>query len=213
MSRKPLSRERILDAAIAIADDEGYATVSLRRIAADLGVHVTSLYNHVPTFDAVVDGMVEQLLVEAKLPTSALNWQQWVETFMTAFATVARTHPGAFGAFEHRPAQGPAAAQTFEAGLRAFDAAGLDTAAAYSAIKTVVLTSIGIGVEQAGLASGADLSTDVDALGVDDFPRMRSLPDVADDADVVGFAIETTVAGLAAIIRRRKRDQPTSKPR
>ena len=198
MTRRALSRGRIIDAAIRIADDDGFAAVALRRIAADLGVHVTSLYNHVPNFEAVIEGMLESLLLEAKLPTNPTTWQRWVEEFMGAIDTIARTHPGAFGAFEHRPAQGPAAARTFEVGLEAFGDAGLDTADAYCAVKTVVLTSIGIGIEQAGLARIGPLTTDVASLPAQEFRRLRSLPEVAYDANVVTFAVETTVAGLGA---------------
>src|SRR5205807_2296146 len=134
------------------------------------------------------------LLLEAKLPTQPTTWQRWAEAFITAFATIARTHAGAFGAFEHRPAQGAAAMRTFEVGLDAFGRAGLEPADAYAAVKTVVLTSVGIGVEQAGLVSSDHLTTDVDALAADEFPRLRSLPDVGGDADIVGFAVEATVA-------------------
>ena len=69
----PLTRERILRTAVAMADQDGLDAVTLRRIAAELGVHVTSLYNHVPTRDAVTDGIVETLLEEAGLPAGVLN--------------------------------------------------------------------------------------------------------------------------------------------
>ena len=64
-----------------MADRDGFEGVTLRRIAAELGVHVTSLYNHVPTRDAVTDGIIERLIEEAKLPTSPVPWEEWVRSF------------------------------------------------------------------------------------------------------------------------------------
>ena len=80
----PLTRDQILWAAIRIADDEGPEAITLRRISTALGVHVTSLYNHVPTREAITDGIVEVLLAEAKLPTHPVPWEEWVRHFFSA---------------------------------------------------------------------------------------------------------------------------------
>jgi len=73
-----LCRENIVAIAIEIADEEGLAAVTLRGIAARLAVHVTSLYNHVPTKDAVIGEMVNALLAEARLPVGRISWEDWV---------------------------------------------------------------------------------------------------------------------------------------
>ncbi|MCU1587063.1 MAG: transcriptional regulator, TetR family, partial [Frankiales bacterium] len=65
---EPLSRDRILRCALAVSDRDGLEATSLRRVAAELGVHVTSLYHHVPTKEALLDGLVEELLGSADLP-------------------------------------------------------------------------------------------------------------------------------------------------
>src|SRR3954447_7148326 len=114
-----LTRERILQAAVRLADRDGPEAVTLRRIATDLGVHVTSLYNHVPTRDAVTDGIVELLLDEAKLPTGPVEWDVWVREFIDAVVGVAATHPGAFHALQQRPVQGARATASFEVALAA----------------------------------------------------------------------------------------------
>src|SRR5690349_844831 len=97
-----LTRERILRTAVAIADRQGPEAVTLRRIAAELDVHVTSLYNHVPTRDAVTDGIVEVLLDDAKLPTDPVHWETWVRRFFEAMTTIAVAHSGAFHALQQR---------------------------------------------------------------------------------------------------------------
>ena len=120
-----LTRERIVATAIDLADRDGFEAATLRRIAGELGVHVTSLYNHVPTRDAVTDGMVERLIEEADLPVEPVGWEQWVRSFVARIGDVASRHPGAFGALQRRPVQGPRAAASFEVALAASRKRGL----------------------------------------------------------------------------------------
>ena len=108
-----------------MADEEGLAAVTLRGIAARLAVHVTSLYNHVPTKEAVIDEMVNALLAEARLPTGRIGWEDWVRQFAAGMRALGRKHPGAFEAFHHGPATGERAAEPFEAGFAAFRSGGI----------------------------------------------------------------------------------------
>src|SRR3954451_13288530 len=122
-----LTRERILQAAVHLADRDGPEAVTLRRIASELGVHVTSLYNHVPTRDAVTDGIVELLLDKAKLPTGPVAWDDWIRQYVDGVTGIAATHPGAFHALQQRPVQGARAAASFEVAMAAFTEAGFGT--------------------------------------------------------------------------------------
>ncbi|WP_081786598.1 TetR/AcrR family transcriptional regulator [Kordiimonas gwangyangensis] len=65
MPKPQLSKEKIVDTAIEIADEKGHEAVTLRGIAKRLNVHVTSLYNHVPTKDAVFIEMMKKMLADA----------------------------------------------------------------------------------------------------------------------------------------------------
>ncbi len=91
-------------------------------------MHVTSLYNHVPTKDAVIDEMVNALIAEARLPTGRIGWEDWVRQFAAGMRALGRKHPGAFEAFHHGPATGERAAEPFESGFAAFRSAGFDAA-------------------------------------------------------------------------------------
>lgn len=201
----PLTRERIIAAAIAMADRDGFEAVTLRRIAADLGVHVTSLYNHVPTWDAVVDGMVEALIEAADLPHQPVAWEDWVRRFFGAIGAIAVDHPGAFTALHRRPVQGPGAADTFEVGLAAFHRAGFETDDAYSALKATALTALAVGLERGMLSRGQMTETAMEDLPAERFPEIRALSSVNDPELAWAFSLETLVAGLAAQLRRRKR--------
>ena len=199
-----LSRERILETAIGMADADGFDAVTLRRIATELGVHVTSLYNHVPTREAVTDGMVEFLIEEAKLPARPVGWESWVRTFFDAMGTVAQTHPGAFTALERRPVQGAKATASFEIALAAFTKAGLTLEDAYSAVKATTLAALTVGLERSMMSRGEWDQTDVEALPAADFPLVRAVSEIADPESTWSFTLETLVSGLRAQIRARR---------
>lgn len=200
-----LSSDRIVATARDMADRGGLDAVTLRQLAAELGVHVTSLYNHVPTRDAIVDGIVELLVSEADLPASPKNWEEWVRGFVAAIGATAVAHPGAFAALERRPVQGERALSSFEVALAAFARAGLPPPDAYGAIKATTYVALAIGLERALAARGETATTAVDALPLDRFPHVHALTDVDDPEVAWEFSVETLVAGLRAQVRRAKR--------
>ncbi|MHB8342328.1 MAG: TetR family transcriptional regulator [Mycobacteriales bacterium] len=200
-----LTRERILKTAIQIADRDGFEAVTLRGIAARLEVHVTSLYNHVPTREAITDGIVEILIDEAKLPTAPIGWEEWVRSFFAAICTVAVTHPGAFTALQRRPVQGPHATASFEVALTAFAKAGLGPEDAYSAVKATALTALAVGLEM-GMASRGDAAeTAIGELPPESFPELRLVAEAADPEAAWAFTLETLISGLRSELRRRPR--------
>jgi AcrR family transcriptional regulator len=73
--REPLSAERVLQAALALADEGGLEALSMRRLAQALGVEAMSLYNHVPGKEQVLDGLVELVVAEIDLPTPGGDWR------------------------------------------------------------------------------------------------------------------------------------------
>lgn len=197
-----LTRERILEAAVRLADRDGPDAVTLRKIAGELGVHVTSLYNHVPTREAVTDGIVELLLDEAKLPTGPVAWDDWVRRFIDAVGGIAAAHPGAFHALRQRPVQGARAAASFEIALAAFADAGFSAADGFAATKAASYLALMIGMERSMAARGELLETHLEELPAESFPLMQSVAaSVADPEDVWTFAVETLIAGLH--VRRR----------
>jgi AcrR family transcriptional regulator len=73
-SRTPLSRERVLDAAIRLADEGGIDSLTMRKLAQALGVEAMSLYNHVANKGDLVDGIVDLVVSEIELPSAAQDW-------------------------------------------------------------------------------------------------------------------------------------------
>jgi AcrR family transcriptional regulator len=199
-----LTRERIITTAIEVADRDGFEAATLRRIAGELGVHVTSLYNHVSTREAVTDGIVERLIEEAGLPVEPVGWEQWVRSFVERIGDVASRHPGAFAALQRRPVQGARAAASFEVALAAFAQAGLAPQDAYGAVKATALVALSIGAEKSLASSGVVAETQVEELPPEDFPHLHALADIWSEDAAWSFTLESLVSGLRAQIRRLK---------
>ena len=107
-ARAPLSRERALDAAMALADAEGLDELSMRRLAEALGVEAMSLYHHVPNKDAILDGMVDRVFAEIELPRAELGWRDALRGRMSSVREVLVRHPWALRILESRKTPGHA---------------------------------------------------------------------------------------------------------
>lgn len=201
-----LSRENIVAVAIEMADEDGLASVTLRGIAARLAVHVTSLYNHVPTKEAVIEEMTEALLAEARLPAGQIGWEDWVRRFAAGMRELGRKHPGAFEAFHHGPAKGERSAEPFESGFAAFRAAGFDAASTYGAVKATVVAVLGHVLEDTVPARNVKVArTDIKLLPIERFPNVHAINRVAGKSDTFGYLVEALIAGFAATRKSRSR--------
>jgi AcrR family transcriptional regulator len=74
-SREPLSRERVLAAAVAIADEQGVDALSMRRLANELHVVPMALYKHVANKDELLDGMIDVVVSEIDTPNDGVDWK------------------------------------------------------------------------------------------------------------------------------------------
>jgi AcrR family transcriptional regulator len=104
----PLSREQILDATLALAEERGLAAVSMRAVAARLGVTPMALYRHIGDKQGLLDGLVERLLDELPVPDPALAWRERLRVLGEGTRALARRHPDAFLLLLQRPAVTPA---------------------------------------------------------------------------------------------------------
>lgn len=199
-----LSRENIVAVAIEMADENGLSSVTLRGIAARLAVHVTSLYNHVPTKEAVLDEIRAALLAEARLPTGRIGWQDWVRQFSAGMRELGNKHPGAFEAFHYGPVKGERAAEPFESGFAAFRSAGFDVASTYSAVKATVVSVLGHVLEDTVPARNRKVArTNIGELPIERFPNVHAINRVAGKTDTFGYLVEALIAGFAAAKKGR----------
>ena len=123
--RPPVTRERVLDAALALADEGGLETLSMRRIGKALGVEGMALYNHVANKDDILDGIVERVLAEIPPPSTEGEWKSEMRERAVAARRVFLKHPWAIGLLEARHAgSSPTRLGYFDAVLGCLRAAG-----------------------------------------------------------------------------------------
>jgi AcrR family transcriptional regulator len=113
--RVPLSRQRVLRAAVAIADEGGIQALTMRRLAEEVGAEAMSLYYHVANKDEVLDGVVEMIVEEINdavdrldMPSAGADWKKAVRARILAAREVLLRHPWAPHLFETRAAMSPA---------------------------------------------------------------------------------------------------------
>jgi AcrR family transcriptional regulator len=101
-TREPLSRERILMAAVALADEGGVESLSMRRLAQELGVVPMALYKHVANKDEMLDGMVDVVVGEIDPPLEDEDWKTTVRERVLSARRMLLHHPWASRVIESR---------------------------------------------------------------------------------------------------------------
>ena len=104
--RLPLSRDRIVATAMAIADEHGIEAITMRRLGQELGVEAMSLYNHVTNKDDLLDGILDAVLAEYDLPSPATDWRAAVQTIAVSANKTLRRHTWASGLMDSRRSVG-----------------------------------------------------------------------------------------------------------
>ena len=94
--RAPLTRERVLRAAVDIADRDGIDAVTMRRLGQELGVEAMSLYHHVAGKDEVVTGIVDLLVDEIPIPAAGLEWKASIRARALSAREFLRAHVWSF---------------------------------------------------------------------------------------------------------------------
>jgi AcrR family transcriptional regulator len=123
-SRTPLSRERVLRAAIALADAGGIESVSMRKLGQELGVEAMSLYNHVANKDDIQNGIVEIVLGEIEVPAPGADWKTALRRTAISSHEAFVRHRWACGLMMRTSGPSPARMGWMEAVLRTLREAG-----------------------------------------------------------------------------------------
>src|SRR5512132_749559 len=134
-TRAPLSRERVLETAIALADAHGLESLSMRKLADELRVAAMSLYHHVSNKDQLLDAMIDVVFSEIELPSTDDEWQTAMRKRAVSTREALNRHRWAVGLMEGRSSHGPANLSLHNAVLGCLRAAGFSlemTVHAYS---------------------------------------------------------------------------------
>jgi AcrR family transcriptional regulator len=106
--RVPLSRDRVLRAALELADEGGIGALTMQHIGRRLGVEAMSLYRHVRNKDDILDGIVDLVFAEIELPADLSSWRLVLRARSISTRAALRRHPWAITLMESRLAPGPA---------------------------------------------------------------------------------------------------------
>jgi AcrR family transcriptional regulator len=128
--RKPLTRQRVLQAAVRRADESGIESLSMRKLGQELGVEAMALYHHFANKDDLVDGMVDLVFGEIELPASAGNWRTAMRGRAIAVRDALLRHRWAIGLMESRRRPGIANLRHHDAVIGSLRAGGFDIAMA-----------------------------------------------------------------------------------
>jgi len=136
-ARVPLTRERVLKAAIRLADRSGIDSVSMRKLGEAVGVEAMSLYNHVRNKEDMLDGMVDIVFSEIDLPANVTDWRTAMRQRALSARQALLRHPWALGLMESRAQPGVATLRHHDAVIGTLRKAGFSVelaAHAYSVL-------------------------------------------------------------------------------
>ena len=207
-SRTPLNRERVLRAAIALADTGGIESLTMRKLGHELGVEAMSLYNHVTNKDDILDGIVDLVFSEIAMPSGRADWKAAMHRRAISAREVLLRHPWATKLMQSRTKPGAATMRHHDAVLGSLREAGftLDMAAhAYSVMDSYIY---GFALQQMNLPLGtsenvARVAQDIlRQLPADEYPHLAEMiiehgmkPGYA-YADEFEFGIDLILDGL-----------------
>jgi AcrR family transcriptional regulator len=213
--REKLTRNRVIEAALRIMDDDGLEAVTMRRVAHELGVEAMSLYRYVGDKDELLDGICEQVMADFEFPSPTGQWAEDCREGARAWRRLMQRHPQVIELFARQrgPANSIESMRPSEYALRLFRASGLsdrDVAQAFHAFGGYIQGFVVM--ERGSIAGGTD-AAHVKArqaladLDPDEFSALRAVaPYFADCSpdEQFEFGLDLLIQGLLAKVGRRR---------
>jgi AcrR family transcriptional regulator len=165
--RAQLTREQVVAAAIELADRDGIESISMRRLAQELGVEAMSLYTHVRSKNDLLDGMVDAVISMIPVDADAAGWRASLRRMALGARGVMLRHPWAPRTVETRAAPGPAGLAYVNAVLGILREGGFSIAQAHHALH--ILGSRVLGFTQGVFDDSADSDPETAASLPDEF--------------------------------------------
>lgn len=154
--RAPLSRDRVLRAAVTLADDIGIEALSMRRLAQELGVVPMALYKHVAHKEELLDGMVETVVGEIHPPAPGTDWRGAVRQRILSARAALLGHPWAARVIRSRTGPAPALLAHIDAVIGMFRAGGFSVDLTHHAMHALGSRVLGFTQEVFDDAPGPD---------------------------------------------------------
>jgi AcrR family transcriptional regulator len=208
--REPLTRERIVRAALRIMDEEGLEAVTMRRVGRELGVEAMSLYNHVRDKEDILDSLCEEVLAEFQIP-QVDGWKEAARQGAREYRRLLLAHPNVIRLMSERkaPFTNPDSLRAYEFALGLFRSLGLSEADSVKAFHAFGGYILGYVMMELGpMVAGPDDEAHILAhqemarvLESADLPRLReALPHIIDCnlEEQFDFGLDLLIEGLQA---------------
>jgi AcrR family transcriptional regulator len=192
--RTPLTRERVLRAAISLTDENGIESLSMRKLGHELGVEAMSLYNHVANKDDLVNGIVEMVVSKFALPPDKADWKAALRHTARSVRDVLLRHPWAATLIESRVTASRVRFRYSDAVIGALRRAGFSIELAYRAQLTISSYIYGFTLQEVSWPFDPEERHDVAAtlqprVAADEHPNLT---------EMMGWIMQTQVPNAAA---------------
>jgi AcrR family transcriptional regulator len=216
--RLPLSRERVLTAAVALAGADGIEALTMRRLGQELGVEAMSLYKHVANKEDLLDGMVDAVFAEIGLPRAGADWRTAMRDRANSVREALTRHPWATPLMQSRSRPGPATLRHHDAVIGTLRAAGFPIALVAHAFSALDSYIYGFALQQRALPfetgeQTAELAQSIMAsFPADEYPHLveltvrHVLQPGYDYGDEFAFGLDLLLEGLERALRDRNPD-------
>jgi AcrR family transcriptional regulator len=194
--RAPLSRERVLRAALRLVDAGGHDALSMRNLGKELGVEAMSLYNHVANKEDILDGLVDIVFGEIAVPTPGeADWKGAMRDRAISVRAALNRHRWAVGLMEGRLNPGPASLRNHDAVMGCLREAGFPFRAAVHASSVIDAYIYGFALQEKGLPfETPDQVSEVMEIQRQNVPAMDDYPylvEVATEMAKAGYDYAT----------------------
>jgi len=213
--REPLSRERVLLAAIAVADAEGYDSLTIRSLATYLGVRPMAIYYHVANKGAILDGILDLVFAEIEIPSVEGEWRTEMARRAHSARSALGRHPWAIVLLQSGTAPGPATLRHHDAIIGTLRATGFSVAETAHAFALLDSYIYGFALSEAALPINgpqtvAEVATAmIEKQPLDDYPHLAEfsaghiMQPGYDFGSEFEFGLELILDGLARTIVER----------
>ena len=207
--RVPLSRDRVLHAAIKLADESGIEALSMRKLGQALGVEAMSLYKHVANKDDLLDRMVDTVVAQIELPSGGADWKAAIRQSAISAHDVFLRHPWACSLMLSQAGVSPARLRWMDSVLRTLREAGFSAALTCHAYHALDSHITGFTLWEASFPAAEELrdlaATFLRELPVDEYPYLaehveQHLTESShDDEGEFEFGLDLILDGLERI--------------
>jgi AcrR family transcriptional regulator len=209
--RTPLSRDRVLRTALALADEQGVEALSMRRLGQALGVEAMSLYKHVADKEAILDGIADLVMEEMEVPPPNLPWREAIRRSAISAHEALRRHPWAGVVLESRLNPGPARLRYLDAFVGTLRDAGFEMPVVARAFMAIDSHTYGFTLQELALPFDAEsaagiaeeMSARVFAQGYPNLVAMAGLAASGDELLDFEFGLDLLLDGLERLLPAR----------